>query len=269
MSRLENKVAIITGAGSGIGRASALRFASEGAAVVVADLNTETAQAVSDEIIKHGGQALALAIDVSDEEKLQEMIDTTLSHFGKIDVLFNNATDTDPVMSKKDSNFFTFDSEVFHHRMQTNVLGGVLASKFALPHMLERGSGCILFTSSSSSLRGEVAQFSYGATKAAVNWYVQSIAATFGKQGIRCNGIVPGVIRTPAMERWANEEMKEAFLDIHNSPRLGLPDDIASMALFLASDEASYINGSLFNVDGGINCSTPMVPVVRKLLTTS
>ncbi|MFA7555732.1 MAG: SDR family oxidoreductase [Spongiibacteraceae bacterium] len=267
MGRINNKVAIITGGGSGIGRASALRFASEGATVVVADLNAETAQAVANEITAANGQALAMTIDVADEEQLQHMVTTTINTFGHLDVLFNNATNTDPVMSKKDSNFFTFDAEVFHHRMQTNVLGGVLAAKFAMPHMLERGDGCILFTSSSSSLHGEVAQFSYGATKAAVNWYVQSIAATFGKQGIRCNGIVPGVIRTPAMERWANEEMKQAFLDIHNSPRLGLPDDIASMALFLASDEAVYINGSLFQVDGGINCSTPMVPVVRKYLS--
>lgn len=267
MGRIENKVAIITGGGSGIGRASALRFASEGATVVVADLNADTAKAVADEIIAANGKAMALTVDVSNEQQLEHMVLSTIDSFGRLDILFNNATNTDPVMSKKDSNFFTFDAEVFHHRMQTNVLGGVLAAKFAMPHMLERGSGCILFTSSSSSLRGEVAQFSYGATKAAVNWYVESIAATFGKQGIRCNGIIPGVIRTPAMERWANDDMKQAFLEIHNSPRLGLPDDIANMALFLASDEAAYINGSLFKVDGGINCSTPMVPVVRKYLS--
>lgn len=267
MTRLNNKVAIITGAGSGIGKASAIMFAKEGANVIVTDINEESANNVSEYINQQGGNSIALHVDVSQEKQLQEMIDTTIKHFEKIDILFNNATNTDPEMSKKDSSFFTFDAEVFHHRMQTNVLGGVLASKMAMPHMLKRNSGSILFTSSSSSLRGEVAQFSYGATKAAVNWYVQSIAATFGKQGIRCNGIVPGVIRTPAMERWANDEMKEAFLEIHNSPRLGLPDDIASMALFLASEEASYINGSLFKVDGGINASTPMVPVVRKLLT--
>lgn len=266
MGRLASKVAIITGAGSGIGRASALRFAEEGASVVVADLNSDAAQAVADEITNQEGQSLALAIDVADEAQLQTMIDQTIERFGQIDVLFNNATDTNPERSKKDSDFFSFDSKVFHERMQINVMGGVLAAKFAMPHMLKRGSGCILFTSSSSSLHGEVAQFSYGATKAAINWYVESIAATFGKQGIRCNGIVPGVIRTPAMERWANDEMKAAFLDIHHSPRLGLPEDIAAMAVFLASDEAAYTNGSLFKVDGGINCATPMVPVVRKLL---
>lgn len=266
MKRLENKVAIITGAASGIGRASALRFANEGAAVVVADLNGDGANSVVDEITRAGGQGLALTVDVAVESQLKVMVDTAIETFGALHILFNNACDTDPIMSKKDSDFFTFDAEVFHHRMQTNVLAGVFAARFAIPHMLERGSGCILFTSSSSSLKGEIAKLSYGATKAAVNWYVQTLAATFGKQGIRCNGIVPGVIRTAGMEMWASDEMKQAFLDIHQSPRLGLPEDIAAMATFLASDEAEFANGALYYMDGGINCTTPMVPAARRFL---
>lgn len=266
MARLSEKVAIITGSASGIGRASALRFASEGAAVVVADLNGEGAEKVAREIEQAGGSALAMTVDVAVESQLKVMVENAIEHFGKLDILFNNACNTDPVMSKKDGDFFTFDAEVFHHRMQTNVLAGVLAARFAMPHFLERGEGCILFTSSSSSLKGEVAQFSYGATKAAVNWYVQTLAATFGKQGVRCNGIVPGVIRTAGMEMWASDEMKDAFLDMHQCPRLGLPEDIAAMATFLASDEAAFTNGALYYMDGGINCTTPMVPAVRKFL---
>ena len=266
MNRLTDKVAIITGAASGIGRASAQRFAREGAAVVVADLNGDGANTVADDIVGKGGRALALTVDVAVEDQLKVMVETAIEHFGKLDILYNNACNTDSVMSKKDSDFFTFDAEVFHHRMQTNVLAGVLAARIAMPHFIERGSGCILFTSSSSSLKGEVAQFSYGATKAALNWYVQTLAATFGKQGIRCNGIVPGVIRTAGMEMWATDEMKEAFLDLHQCPRLGEPEDIAAMATFLASDEAVYTNGALFYVDGGLNSTTPMVPVVRKYL---
>jgi NAD(P)-dependent dehydrogenase (short-subunit alcohol dehydrogenase family) len=99
-----------------------------------------------------------------------------------------------------------------------------------------------------------------------VNWYVQTIAATFGKQGIRCNGILPGVILTPAMKSWANPAMTEAFLDLQNVPRLGEPEDIAALALFLASDEAAYINGALMRADGGMSCTVPHVQVVRKLL---
>lgn len=266
MARLIDKVAIITGAASGIGRASAIRFAAEGSSVVVADISGAGAECVAREITDCGGRALAMQVDVAIESELKDMVENAIAHFGKLDILFNNACDTDPVRSKQDSDFFTFSAEVFHHRMQTNVLAGVLAARFAMPHFLERGSGCILFTSSSSSLKGEVAQFSYGATKAAVNWYVQTLAATFGKQGVRCNGIVPGVVRTAGMEMWASDEMKEAFLALHQSNRLGLPEDIAAMATFLASDEAAFTNGSLYYVDGGINCTTPMVPAVRKYL---
>jgi NAD(P)-dependent dehydrogenase (short-subunit alcohol dehydrogenase family) len=265
MNRLQGKACAITGAGSGIGRASALRFAAEGASVLVSDLYEDAAQQVADEIVKAGGRAVALRVDVGVEDDLRQMVDATLLRFGGLDVLFNNAVYRNPA-TVRDTDFIAFDTELFHNCMRVNVLGGVLACKYALPHMLERGSGSILFTSSTSSIAGEVSQFSYGASKAALNWYVQSIAATFGKRGIRCNGILPGVIRTPAMESWANEDMKQAFLDLQNVPQLGEPEDIAAMALFLASDEARYVNGALLRVDGGMSCATPMAPVVRRHL---
>jgi NAD(P)-dependent dehydrogenase (short-subunit alcohol dehydrogenase family) len=266
MNRLENKVAVITGAASGIGRASSLLFAEQGCSVVVTDLNAEGANAVAEEIIKAGGRAVGLKVDVGEDAELQQMVAAVVAEYGKIDILFNNAVNNNQAMSERDRDFLNFDTEVFYANMKINTLAGVLAAKYALPHMLSQQSGSIIFTSSTSSTAGEVSQFTYGASKAAVNWYIQTIAATYGKQGIRCNGILPGVIRTPSMEEWTNQAMVDAFLDIHNSPRLGLPEDIAAMALFLASDEACYINGGLYPVDGGINCGTPMVPVVRKLL---
>jgi NAD(P)-dependent dehydrogenase (short-subunit alcohol dehydrogenase family) len=265
MDRLKGKVACITGAGSGIGRASALRFASEGAKVLVTDLRNDTAQAVAAEIEAAGGTAQALAVDVGAEDQLRAMIERTLSSFGRIDILFNNAVDTSG-KGKADKDFLAFDPARFFDVVRVNVLGGVLASKFAIPHMLGQGGGAILFTSSCSSLGGDVAQFSYGASKAMVNWYVQTIAATFGKRGIRCNGILPGVIETPAMKAWANEAMNAAFLELQNGPRLGVPEDIAALALFLASDEAAYINGALMRADGGMSCAVPHVQVVRNLL---
>ena len=182
-----------------------------------------------------------------------------------VDVLFNNAVNKNPDTAR-DVDFLNFNEDLFHDNMRVNVLGGVLACKHALPHMLEQGQGSIIFASSTSSIAGEVAQFSYGASKAAVNWYVQTLAATFGKRGVRCNAILPGVIRTAALDGWANDKMVQGFVDIQNVPRLGLPEDIGAMAVYLASDESSYVNGALMRVDGGMSCTTPMVPVVRAYL---
>ncbi|NKI16442.1 SDR family oxidoreductase [Spongiibacter sp. KMU-166] len=266
MSRLAEKVAVITGAGAGIGRASALRFADEGAAVLVTDINIDAATKVAEEIVAKGGRATPLKVDVGEEEQLKGMVELAVKEYGSIDVLFNNAVINSREMSVRDRDFLSFDPEVFFTKMRFNALSGVLASKYALPYMLERGKGSILFTSSTSSVAGEVSQFTYGASKAAVNYFVQSLAVTYGKDGIRCNAILPGVIQTESMEMWANDDMKAAFMDIQNVPRLGKPEDIAEMALFLASDESAYVNGQLYQVNGGMTCGTPMVPVVRKYL---
>lgn len=266
MDRLKGKSAVITGAGSGIGRESALRFAAEGAAVAVTDIVEDSAKAVAAEITAAGGRAIGFRVDVAEEPALKEMIERTIAEFGKLDILFNNAVNTAAGKRKRDVDFLEFDQNVFHEIIQVNVLGGVLASKHAIPHMLERGSGCILFTSSTSSLGGDVAQFSYGASKAMVNWYVKTITTVYGKRGIRCNGIIPGVIETPAMKGWANPKMQEAFMALHNSPRLGRPEDIAALALFLASDEAAYINGSLHQCDGGVSAPLPFAQLQRDFL---
>ena len=267
MRRLSGKSAVITGAGSGIGRASALRFAQEGAQVAATDINGAAAEAVAREITGAGGRAVGFTVDVANEAALKAMVERTVAEFGSIDVLFNNAVNTAAGKRKRDINFLEFDQEVFHEIVQVNVLGGVLACKYAIPYMLDQeGRGSIIFTSSTSSSAGDVAQFTYGASKAMVNWYVQTIATTFGKRGIRCNGIVPGVIETPAKKGWANPAMDAAFLKLHNSPRTGLPEDIAAMAVFLASDEAAYCNGALYKVDGGITASLPFAQLQRDFL---
>ena len=253
MNRLKDKATLITGAGSGIGRATALRFAAEGALVAVADINVEAANTVTREIEAAGGRAITIGVDLR-----------AIEAFGRIDVLFNNAVNTAAGRKKRDVDFLEFDREVFYEIIDVNVLGGVLASKFAIPHMLRQGGGCILFTSSTSSLGGDVAQFSYGASKAMINWYVKTLATTFGKQGIRCNAILPGVIETPAMQAWASPEMQQAFLDLQNVPRLGRPEDIASLAVFLASDEAAFANGAHYLMDGGMTCSLPFAGLQRK-----
>jgi NAD(P)-dependent dehydrogenase (short-subunit alcohol dehydrogenase family) len=262
VNRLKDKICIITGAGSGIGRASAEMFGREGATVVVTDLRASAAEDVADGIVKAGGQAIALAVDVGDEAQLRQMVDATIAKFGRIDALYNNALMIDPAM--RDRDLLNFDPVVFYATMRVNVMGGVLASKLAIPHMLKRGGGSILFTSSGSSLGGDVTAYSYGASKSALNWFVQAFAATFGKQGIRSNAILPGPIQTPSKIAWTTPEMDAGFMEVLNAPRLGEPDDIAAMAVFLASDESRFVNGALYRVDGGMSCTVPFISVTRK-----
>jgi NAD(P)-dependent dehydrogenase (short-subunit alcohol dehydrogenase family) len=266
MNRLQNKVCIITGAGSGIGRASAEMFGREGAIVVVTDIRADAAEEVARGIVAAGGRAMPLAVDVGEEEQLRHMIDTAVQSFGRIDVLFNNALLTNPEPSMRDRDLLNYDPKVLYATMRVNVVGGVLASKYAIPHMLESGGGSIIFTSSGSSLGGDVTAYSYGASKAALNWFVQAFAATFGKRGIRSNAILPGPTQTPSMMAWSTPEMDAGFMEVLNSPRLGLPDDMAAMAVFLASDESRFVNGALYRVDGGMSCTVPFVSVTRKAI---
>jgi NAD(P)-dependent dehydrogenase (short-subunit alcohol dehydrogenase family) len=269
VNRLRDKICIITGAGSGIGRASAEMFAREGATVVVTDISAKASGEVAQGIVEAGGQAMALTVDVGEEDQLRQMVDTTIGKFGRIDALYNNALMTNPDPSLRDRDLLNYDPRVLYATMRVNVVGGVLASKLVIPHMLERGGGSIIFTSSGSSLGGDVTAYSYGASKAALNWFVQAFAATFGKQGIRSNAILPGPTQTPSMLAWSTPEMNQGFMDVLNSPRLGLPEDIAAMAVFLASDESRFVNGALYRVDGGMSCTVPFISVTRKAVAAS
>lgn len=269
MGRLNEKVCVITGAGSGIGRASAEMFAREGATVVVTDLRRPAAEEVAQAIADAGGKAIALAVDVGKEDQLEKMVSTTVGEFGRLDVLYNNALFVSTEFAMRDMDILKFDPEVFYANIQVNVVGSVIATKLAIPHMLERGDGSVIFTSSGSSLGGDVTAYSYGASKAALNWYVQAFAATFGKRGVRSNAILPGPIQTPSKIAWSTPEMDAGFMQVLNSPRLGEPDDIASMAVFLASDESRYVNGVLYRVDGGMSCTVPFISVTRAALAAN
>lgn len=266
MDRLKDKVCIVTGGGSGIGRASALAFAHEGGTVIVADIRSEAAEATAQAVHESGHDNVrAMTVDVGEESELERMIGQTVADFGRIDVLFNNALYVNREHAMRDMDFLSFDPEIFLANLRVNVLGAVLASKLAIPHMLRQKSGSIISTSSGSSMGGDITAYSYGSSKAALNWFVQSIAATYGKQGIRSNAILPGPTQTPAKLEWSTPEMDELFLDVLNTPFIGEPEDIAAMAVFLASDESRYVNGMLYPVDGGQSCTVPFISVTRKL----
>lgn len=177
MQRLNDKICIITGAASGIGLASAKLFAREGATVICADIRAEAAEQAAQAILDAGGSARAMQVDVGNEADLARMIDQTVSDFGRIDVLFNNALFVNNDMAMRDGDFLAFDPEIFFATLRVNVLGAVVASKLAIPHMLKRNSGSIIATSSGSSMGGDVTAYSYGSSKAALNWFVQAIAA--------------------------------------------------------------------------------------------
>jgi NAD(P)-dependent dehydrogenase (short-subunit alcohol dehydrogenase family) len=244
--RLTGRVAIVTGAASGIGKASAIRFASEGATVVVADVRADRTQRCIDEITALGGTALALGVNVSDPAQIESMITTTIATFGRLDVLFNNAAITrigDAVdLALDDWNLI----------WNTNVTSIFLAAKFAIPFLRERG-GSIISTSSASGLAADSDQVAYAATKAAVIGITRALAVDHGADGIRANCICPGITLTPPLKRaLTNSSLTEVATLAQPLGRLAQPEEIADVALWLASDESSFVTGQAIVVDGGM-----------------
>lgn len=263
MENLAGQVAIVTGGASGIGRASALALARNGVRVAVADLNAEGAQSVADEIQKAGGEALPVAVDLADPASIEAMVAAAVAHFGRLDILFNNAANTAPEVIGRDLDLLTLDLEVWEQTMAVNLRAVMLASKHALPHMLAAGHGVIINTSSASGLTGDLSMLAYGVSKGGVNTMTQYIATQYGKQGIRCNAIAPGVIQTPALDRKATPEQRQIYTDQHLTPRLGTAEDIANAVVFLASPQSAFITGQILRVDGGLLSHHPAVAQFR------
>jgi NAD(P)-dependent dehydrogenase (short-subunit alcohol dehydrogenase family) len=250
VGRLEGKVAIVTGAGSGIGGSSARRMAGEGARVVVADVNVTAAEQVANQL----HDAIAVEADVSDEASVVRMIESAVDAFGGLDVLHNNATDSS--LNAVDIDIVTLDMAVFDRLIAVNLKGVVMGCKHAIPHMLARGRGSIVNTASIEGFVARGVRAVYGATKAGIVQFTKSVAAQYGPQGVRCNAVAPGLTLTPAVQRLSAEQI-EASLRIYPMPRLCEPDDVANAVLFLASDEAGYVNGTTLMVEGGASVYLP------------
>lgn len=245
MKRLQGKVAVVTGAGSGIGEATARLMAREGASVVVADLNRAEAERVAGEL----AVAVAVEVDVSDEAGVVRMIETAIQAFGGLDVLHNNATDSS--LNAVDTDITTLDMSVFDRLVAVNLKGQFLGCKYAIPAMLAGGGGSIVNTASIDGFVGRGVRAAYGACKAGVVLLTKSVASQYGTRGIRCNAVAPGLTLTPGAVNNASEEYVELSLRNYPMPRLCTPDDVAKAVIFLASDDASYVNAETLMVDGG------------------
>jgi NAD(P)-dependent dehydrogenase (short-subunit alcohol dehydrogenase family) len=255
-NRLEGKVAVVTGAASGIGAETATRLAQEGAAVVVADINLPGAAQQVARIIQTGAAAAAVRVDLGDEQSIIEMISFAVERFGGLDILDNNAADT-RLSATRDGGVEHTDTQVWDTLMRINLRGTMIACKAAIPRMRARGGGSIINMSSGSGLTGALAPTAYGVSKAGIIMLTQYVATQHGKEGIRCNAIAPGLIVTDAASSYASGPFGEMMLRHHLTPRLGTPGDIASAVAFLASDEASFITGQVISVDGGLLSHAP------------
>ena len=250
---LTDKVAIVTGGGSGIGEATSLRFSQEGAAVIVADMRLRKAEAVAKQINEQGGHALAIEVDVSIAESVATLVDRTVAEYGQLDVMFNNAGTLRP------GTVIELDVDDWDLVMGVNVRSVYLGGKFAIPAMLNSGGGSIINTASISGLHGDGGAVAYAASKAAVINLTRAMSPDHAADGIRVNAICPGTIETPPVMRMMEDPVAlEINMRAHAIGRLGRPEEIASAALWLASDESSFVSGEAIVVDGGLRAQSPL-----------
>jgi meso-butanediol dehydrogenase/(S,S)-butanediol dehydrogenase/diacetyl reductase len=254
--RLRSKVAIITGAGSGIGEASAKTFAREGAAVVVADINPDSAQRVVREIREFGGTAELVETNILDTSQIENMIAFAVQAYGRIDVLMNNAQ----VSAGGGQRLGDISIEDWKRALDGGLTSYWYASKLAIGQMLQQGGGAIVNTASVSALAGDYGLGPYNASKAAVANMTRVFAMEYAQRNIRCNALCPGPIGTPAL--LAMEVVRKEVMDRIKQAipmgRLGTPQEMANVALFLASDEASFVTGACYVADGGLFAHTGM-----------
>ena len=247
MGRLDGKICVITGAGGGMGRDAAVLFSEEGAQVCVADVNIEAAESTANE----ARDAFAIRVDVADESSVKAMMDATAERYGGIDVLYNNAG----ISPADDDSILETDLDAWERVQAVNTRGVFLCCKYGIPYLLERGGGSVINVASFVALVGAAtSQISYTASKGAVLSMSKELGVQFARQGVRVNALCPGRVETPLLLRIWSETPGAAERRLVHVPmgRMAKPREIVNAALFLASDESSYVTGSTFLVDGGL-----------------
>ncbi|MEH7009399.1 SDR family NAD(P)-dependent oxidoreductase [Neobacillus niacini] len=245
--KLNEKIAIVTGGGAGIGRQAAIRFAKEGAKVTVADVNSQSGEETVSLIVESGGEAIFVKTDVKNSNQVKELINTTTNTFGGLHILVNNAGICNSEVRSVD-----LSEEEWDHVNDINLKGVFLGIKYAVPEIRKSGGGAIINTASLLGLKGKKYQSAYNASKAGVVLLTQNAALEYGKYNIRVNAIAPGVIDTNIIDVWKQDERRWPFISRANAlGRIGSPDEVANAIFFLASDEASFITGATLSVDGG------------------
>ncbi|WP_313634271.1 SDR family NAD(P)-dependent oxidoreductase [Massilia timonae] len=263
--KLEGRVAILTGAGNGLGAEAARVLAGHGAQVAIVDIDGDAARRVAAQIEDQGGQALAVPCDVSLEAEVRNMVETVVGCFGRVDILHNNAAVLSVEQRQRDRDVINMDVEAWDRAMAVNLRGAMLCSKYAIREMLKNGKGSVIFVTSGLGVQGDLSLSAYAASKAALIMLSRSVAAQYGKQGIRSNALQIGL--APAEN--AHSSMPAPLLDIlrdnHLTPELGTPRQIADVVAFLASDESAFVTGTTLVADGGFGSHTPSLVAMKAL----